>query len=140
MKQQAIIRLAFFTTGLAVIISGYGQCVRYEGLYVADSPDNSEYKTYLRFFTDGTVLLADSKSPQEEVEQWMEKGRETITETTFESAKDCKVEYEIELNDTKISYEGKLSTSGETMEITRSVKKSQDVIISYSFVEVAFDE
>lgn len=123
------------TTAAAV-----GQCgLQTNGLFMAESPDNPEFKTYLRFFEDGTVLIADSKSDFDEVKVWMEKGRETIMETEYEMNKKCKLEYELELEIGKVKYSADVTGTG-TLTVTRSAKGYGDIKIKYEFVAVEFDD
>lgn len=131
-----LLLLAFSTCGLA-----HGQCAapNVNGLYVADSPDNAEYKSYLRFFEDGTVLIADSKSPFEEVSQWMEKERPTITETEYELNKKCRLKYEIEINERKVVYESEI-TDPNNLVITRTIKGGGETLFNYTFTAVDFNE
>lgn len=88
---------------------GQQPSVQYDGIYETD-PVN-EFRTYLRFYEDGTVVGVSFKGNIESVASWLCKGAEHASQGVFSVAAG-EIEFSTTALDVTVNYQGLLSVTG----------------------------
>ena len=106
--------------------------LRFDGLYYAEYPF---YRSYLRFYPDGTVLEASTSGRPEQVAHWFSKAHADLPKGTY-TFQGLSIEFSTTSSDRTVDYEG--AVHDEALELrSHSHTNGHKDQKTFSFVQVA---
>lgn len=108
----------------------------YDGYYIYDQPDkNNQFKYYLRFYPDGTVITVTTAGKPENLVRWFTKDYKDVAKGKFE-LDDSTITFFIRTDKGEINYSGTLSPENRMLLTVKSAINKYEGKEEYYFLKM----
>lgn len=117
--------------------NGDSSPVRYDGIYQTKKMENQntgdQYRMFLRFYEDGTVISVSSSGVADDIKGWFKKGHENVAEGEYE-IEDDEISFTTSSNYGEVEYSGTISDR-ENLKLNTVGDNGNKQKVTYTFVE-----